>query len=114
MNPIRRILAPTDLSELSWTGIHYAVDLAEALQADVIIYHVVDYDTLTLHGQRSGAQPHFSRLTSYFWSDISSRYRNFSKIISRILIRRWQCGQRLNWAHPIKALWILQSPKRAI
>jgi nucleotide-binding universal stress UspA family protein len=59
MNPIRRILAPTDLSELSWTGIHYAVDLAEALQADVIIYHVVDYDTLTLHGQRSGAPASF-------------------------------------------------------
>jgi hypothetical protein len=29
MNPIRKILAPTDLSELSWVGVHYALDLAK-------------------------------------------------------------------------------------
>jgi nucleotide-binding universal stress UspA family protein len=59
MNPIRKILAPTDLSELSWVGVHYALDLAKAQEAEVIIYHVVDYDTLLLYGQRSGAPPSF-------------------------------------------------------
>jgi nucleotide-binding universal stress UspA family protein len=56
---IRRILAPTDLSELSWTGVHYALDLAKAQEAEVIIYHVVDYDTLLLHGQRTDAPASF-------------------------------------------------------
>jgi nucleotide-binding universal stress UspA family protein len=33
--------------------------LAKALEAEVIIYHVVDYDTLLLHGQRSAAPSSF-------------------------------------------------------
>ena len=59
MNPIRKILAPTDLSELSWVGVHYALNLAKAQKSEVIVYHVVDYDTLVLHGQRSSAPASF-------------------------------------------------------
>jgi nucleotide-binding universal stress UspA family protein len=59
MDQIKKILAPTDLSELSQVGVRYALNLAEAVQAEVLIYHVVDYDTLMLHGQRSTAPSSF-------------------------------------------------------
>jgi nucleotide-binding universal stress UspA family protein len=39
---IKRILAPTDLSEASLPGIKYAVSLAQEYGAEVIIIHVVD------------------------------------------------------------------------
>jgi nucleotide-binding universal stress UspA family protein len=59
MDQIKKILAPTDLSELSHVGIRYALNLAKAIDAEVIVYHVVDYDTLSRHGQRSTAPSSF-------------------------------------------------------
>lgn len=41
MDKIKKILAPTDYSELSGAGIHYALDLARSLSAEVIVLHVV-------------------------------------------------------------------------
>jgi nucleotide-binding universal stress UspA family protein len=38
---IRKILAPTDLSELSLAGVKYALKLARAQDAEVILYYVV-------------------------------------------------------------------------
>lgn len=38
---IRKILAPTDLSQLSRVGVRYALNAAKDLDAAVIIYHVV-------------------------------------------------------------------------
>lgn len=59
MEQIKKILAPTDLSELSKSGVCYALALAKALEAEVIVYHAVDYDTLIRHGQRSAAPAAF-------------------------------------------------------
>ena len=59
MEQIKKILAPTDLSELSKIGVRYALQLAKGTGAKVTVYHVVDYDTLTRYGQRSMAAPHF-------------------------------------------------------
>lgn len=59
MDLIKKILAPTDISELSQVGVHYALNLAKAIEAEVTIYHVVDYDTLIRHGQRSTASSSF-------------------------------------------------------
>jgi nucleotide-binding universal stress UspA family protein len=42
MNRLRRILAPTDLSENSRAGLSYAFSSAEDCQAEVIILHVAD------------------------------------------------------------------------
>lgn len=39
---IKRVLAPTDLSEASLPGIKYAVSLAQEYGAEVIVLHVVD------------------------------------------------------------------------
>lgn len=41
MNKIRRILAPTDLSDLSCVGVRYAMEMARDLSAEVIVLNVV-------------------------------------------------------------------------
>jgi nucleotide-binding universal stress UspA family protein len=72
MEQIKKILAPTDLSEVSKIGVRYALQLAKALEAEVTVYHVVDYDTLTRYGQRSTAPPHFQPRDEHFLD----RYQN--------------------------------------
>jgi nucleotide-binding universal stress UspA family protein len=57
MATIKKILAPTDLSELSKAGIGYALKLAQQLGAEVTAYHVVNFDELKEYGrelQRGG------------------------------------------------------------
>jgi nucleotide-binding universal stress UspA family protein len=41
MDKIKKILAPTDYSELSRAGLHYALDMGRSLSAEVIVLHVV-------------------------------------------------------------------------
>lgn len=41
MEKIRKILAPTDLSELSLAGVHYALEFAQSQDAELILYYVV-------------------------------------------------------------------------
>ncbi len=52
MKKIRRILAPTDLSELSQAGVRYALNLAKAVGAEVMVYHVVNYEELLWYGEK--------------------------------------------------------------
>jgi nucleotide-binding universal stress UspA family protein len=59
MDQVKKILAPTDLSELSGAGVRYSLNLAKAIGAEVLIYHVVDYDMLIRYGQRSTAPTSF-------------------------------------------------------
>jgi nucleotide-binding universal stress UspA family protein len=66
MKEIKKILAPSDLSELSKTGVRYAVELAEVIRATVTLYHAVDYDILTRHGQRSTAPDTFQPPDEHF------------------------------------------------
>jgi universal stress protein A len=42
MPRIKKILAPTDFSELSKLGIRYALETARDVSAEVIVYHTVD------------------------------------------------------------------------
>ena len=44
MQPIKKILATTDLSDLSQAGVRYALELAKAVGAEVTVYHVVCRD----------------------------------------------------------------------
>lgn len=44
MKAIDRILAPTDLTEVGRVGVDYALDLACAVHAEVIIYHVAPFE----------------------------------------------------------------------
>jgi nucleotide-binding universal stress UspA family protein len=41
MERLRKILAPTDFSELSCAGLHYAFDLARSQNAEVIVHHII-------------------------------------------------------------------------
>jgi nucleotide-binding universal stress UspA family protein len=40
---IKRILAPTDLSELSQDGVRAALEIARSEDAEVIVYHVIEH-----------------------------------------------------------------------
>jgi nucleotide-binding universal stress UspA family protein len=42
MTRVRKILAPTDFSDLSKVGIRYALEMARDLCAEVIVYHAID------------------------------------------------------------------------
>jgi nucleotide-binding universal stress UspA family protein len=42
MPKVKKILAPTDFSELSKRGIRYAFEMARDTGAEVIVYHVID------------------------------------------------------------------------
>ncbi len=52
MDKITKILAPTDLSELSQAGVRYALNLAKAVGAEVTVYHVVNYEELIQYGEK--------------------------------------------------------------
>lgn len=51
MEKITKILAPTDLSDLSLVGVRYALDLAKAVGAEVTVYNVVGSEELMRYGQ---------------------------------------------------------------
>jgi nucleotide-binding universal stress UspA family protein len=42
MNKVKKILAPTDFSDLSKAGISYALETARETGAEVVAYHVID------------------------------------------------------------------------
>jgi len=53
MKKIEKILAPTDLSELSCLGVSYALELARGWGASVTVYHVADAAELAKYKARS-------------------------------------------------------------
>jgi nucleotide-binding universal stress UspA family protein len=79
MDPIKKILAPTDLSELSLVGVRYALNLAKAIEAEVSIYHVVDYDALIRYGQRSTAPSSFQPPDYFFLERYQTALSQFLK-----------------------------------
>jgi nucleotide-binding universal stress UspA family protein len=46
MTQVKKILAPTDLSKLSLTGLRYAFNLAQSFNAEVTVYHIINRDEL--------------------------------------------------------------------
>ena len=56
MKPIRKILAPTDLSQFSEAGVRYALNLAKAIGAEITVYHVVNCDELIQCGEKMKEQ----------------------------------------------------------
>ncbi|HEX9661268.1 MAG TPA: universal stress protein [Candidatus Binatia bacterium] len=42
MARVKRILAPTDFSELSKVGIRYALEMARDVSGEVVVYHAID------------------------------------------------------------------------
>ncbi|MBI2359303.1 MAG: universal stress protein [Deltaproteobacteria bacterium] len=52
MQKIHKILAPTDLSEISKVGVRYALELARSVGAEVTVYRVVTPEELVQHGDQ--------------------------------------------------------------
>jgi nucleotide-binding universal stress UspA family protein len=52
MNDVKKILAPTDLSKLSLTGLQYAFNLAQTFGAEVTVYHVINRDEIMLFSEQ--------------------------------------------------------------
>jgi nucleotide-binding universal stress UspA family protein len=69
MYNVKRILAPTDLSELSRAGVRYALDLGRATGAEVTVYHAAD----------------ISDLANYKASSVEQLVANHRKALSRFL-----------------------------
>jgi nucleotide-binding universal stress UspA family protein len=55
MPKIKKILAPTDFSELSKLGVRYALELARDTSAEVVVYHVIDFGDEWAEPQREVA-----------------------------------------------------------
>jgi nucleotide-binding universal stress UspA family protein len=49
MKKVEKVLAPTDLSELSRVGLEYALELARGWGAEVTVYHVASAAELAKH-----------------------------------------------------------------
>ena len=56
MTGVRKILAPTDFSELSKLGLRYALEIAWDEGAEVIVYHAIDLG-LDWHDRRADYGP---------------------------------------------------------
>jgi nucleotide-binding universal stress UspA family protein len=48
MNPTKKILAPTDLSDLSQAGVRVALEMAADRGAEVVVYNVLGYEETRL------------------------------------------------------------------
>ena len=79
MDQVKKILAPTDLSGLSQVGVRYALNLAKNIDAEVTVYHVVDYDTLIRYGQKSTAPSSFQPPDHFFLERYQTALSQFLK-----------------------------------
>jgi nucleotide-binding universal stress UspA family protein len=79
MDQIKNILAPTDLSDISQMGVRYAFNLAKNIEAEVTVYHVVDYDTLIRFGQKSTAPSSFQPPDHFFLERYQTALSQFLK-----------------------------------
>jgi universal stress protein A len=52
MDKIKKILAPTDLSDLSLAGMRYALDMARVIGAEVTVYYVVGAEELMRYSHK--------------------------------------------------------------
>jgi hypothetical protein len=67
--------------------VRYAFNLAKNIEAEVTVYHVVDYDTLIRFGQKSTAPLRFSLLITSSWKGIKLPYLPFAERLPRALKR---------------------------
>jgi len=54
MEKLKRIVAPTDMSELSRVGVRHALEMAKSSGADVIVHHVIPFEEATPYFYATG------------------------------------------------------------
>ncbi len=60
MPTIKKILVPTDLSELSEVGVRYALEMAASQGAEVVVFHVAHFrDVVRQRGYETSLQVHY-------------------------------------------------------
>lgn len=87
MDRVKRILAPTDCSDLSRAGLRYALEMARDVNAEVIVQYVIPVgeDWFSEHEEFSPVRnliPEQKRLLDKFLQD------NFPQIINLVEIRQ--------------------------
>ncbi len=89
MKKIKKILAPTDLSDLSKSGLRYALEMAMDQGAELIAYHVIGYEEANPHDEGF----HSESLAKWLFEErkrlLSEFLReNFADIVSKVTIRQ--------------------------
>jgi nucleotide-binding universal stress UspA family protein len=74
MEAVKKILAPTDLSELSSAGLRYALEMGRSRSAEVIVYHVIDLGDHWIKREDSGPvremlERHRRMLDKFLWEN---------------------------------------------
>lgn len=96
MNETKKILAPTDLSDLSRMGVRYALEMAVSQGHEVLVYYVVGHEEVAphygvLHDQLSSPEE-FRPLTEFVEKsrrDLAKFLRdNFADCISKVKIHQ--------------------------
>ena len=90
MKKIKKILAPTDLSELSQTGVRYALEMASFQGgAEVIVYHVIGYEEANPHDETFRAESFSSWLLEDRRKFLAELLRdNYGELISKVKIHQ--------------------------
>lgn len=83
MKKVEKILAPTDLSEISRIGLSYAFDLAQGWGAEVTVYHVTDAAELANY-KSSSLQDLIEKREKALMQQISEE---FPELLSRVKVR---------------------------
>ena len=104
MDQIKKILAPTDLSDLSQVGVRYALNLAKNIEAEVTVYHVVDYDTLIRYGQKSSAPSSFQPPDHFFLERYQTALSQFLKDHVSGLTPGVKVGEKVELGTPDKSI----------
>jgi nucleotide-binding universal stress UspA family protein len=104
MDQIKKILAPTDLSGLSQVGVRYALNLAKNIDAEVTVYHVVDYDTLIRYGQKSTAPSSFQPPDHFFLERYQTALSQFLKDHVSGLTSGVKVGEKVELGTPDKSI----------
>jgi nucleotide-binding universal stress UspA family protein len=100
---IRKILAPTDLSELSRVGVRCALITARELDAEVMIYHVVTGNDIANLGRRKEetfvATDFSDFIAAYEMRLASFVERNFADVLTSVKVT-----QKVKFGTPEKTI----------
>jgi universal stress protein A len=80
MESVKKILAPTDLSDLSCAGLRHALEMGRSHGAEVIVYHVIDLADHSIKREYSGLvremlERHRRMLDKFLWEKFAEEMK---------------------------------------
>jgi nucleotide-binding universal stress UspA family protein len=100
---VKKILAPTDLSELSRAGVRHALTTARELDAEVIIYHVVTGNDIANLGRRN-EERFVATDFSGFIAAYETRLANFVEENFDDILTSVKVSQKVEFGTPEKSI----------